>query len=94
MQEQIDEIMDCFDFEKVAKAMKALDWSWGFSDNASPSVPELRQRARELLRSAVDRKAIMATGGFVASYKSWDDGDSLELVFQVDSWDCWVDNNE
>ena len=27
-QEMIDEVMDCFEFEKVHKTMIALEWKW------------------------------------------------------------------
>jgi hypothetical protein len=78
-QEQIDDIMDHFDFEKVHKAMVALEWVWHNSSTGRSEVPErweIRKRARTLLHNAMDvaEKAsrpmkggwIVGTGGFIA----------------------------
>jgi hypothetical protein len=66
MQEQIDEIMDTFDFGRVHDAMTLLDWCWDIGEHAHiPDEAELRKCARRLLREAVDSK-YTATGGFTA----------------------------
>lgn len=67
MQEQIDEIMDNFEFEKVHKMMLAVGWKWadGEGGYAVPTVPELREGARRLLYRTVDERVSgCATGGF------------------------------
>lgn len=93
-QEQIDEIMDCFDFGKVEIAMKALNWSWIGSDNPTPLEYELRKHARKLLKKVMDyakendHGMTHATGGFIASSKKYEDGSiSLKLAFEVATWD-------
>ena len=51
IQAQIDEIMDYFEFDDVAKWMEHDGWKW--VDSEYPvTVPMLRMRARELLREA------------------------------------------
>lgn len=74
IQDQIDYIMDTFDFNKVKKAMDALDWTWASSDGI-PEEYELRIQARELLNSTATQvlrtgtnKYMLATGGFKVTY--------------------------
>lgn len=67
MQEQIDEIMDNFDFDCVHKMMLAVDWKWsdGEGGRSVPTVPELRECARRLLYRTVNEKVSgCGTGGF------------------------------
>lgn len=87
-QQQIDIIMDNFDFGKVAKAMKALGWRWHGCDGV-PEEPELRKEARRLLREVADAEDFtgVSTGGFVAECHHYDEGKGLSLRFQIDDWD-------
>lgn len=82
--EQIETIMDYFDFHKVHKAMIALEWKW-FSEGDVPSVPKLRQQARNLLRLAAKQGAdnLYATGGFEAKCDAWN---QLSLKFVVEQF--------
>lgn len=84
--EQIDYIMDSFDFNKVHKAMQLLDWKW-VNDSAAFSVPaeyELRTTARSLLRMVATRYKnepyFASTGGFKASCHSG----VLSLAFELE----------
>lgn len=93
MQDHIDYIMDNFDFEKVHKAMNALDWKWS-SSNGIPEIYDLRRTARSLLKSAWvygqngAENPRTGTGGFWAEYGKHDDGSEwLELNFQITQWD-------
>ena len=63
MQEQIDEIMDTFDFQKAHKMMLAVGSTWG--DEGTPEEYELRARAREFLKQAA-KDGYACTGGFTA----------------------------
>tara|TARA_R110002167_G_scaffold86698_1_gene234536 strand:+ start:903 stop:1280 length:378 start_codon:yes stop_codon:yes gene_type:complete len=78
-QDQINDIMDRFKFEKVHEAMVALNWVWfnrETNDSAVPEPYELRQRARMLLTqvAVVAENSLeigrdewsVATGGFEA----------------------------
>jgi hypothetical protein len=90
-QEHIDEVMDQFNFGKVAKAMKYLDWKWVLAEEGVPQEWELRQEARRLLNLAYDgafefnvSPYTTETGGFEATYsKEYDD---LGLKFIVAYW--------
>src|SRR5690606_14023355 len=84
----VKEIFDGFDFEKVYKTMKALDWTWYFGvDTAGrerqgiPSVQTLKHNAYEILKKVYERgKGSNSAGGFTAG---WDDG-QLYLVFSIE----------
>jgi hypothetical protein len=82
-QEMIDEIMDCFEFEKVHKTMVALDWKW-VSCKEVPELHEIKKAAREHLKRAI-AEGTSWSGGFRATY----DGNInvLELMFVVEDWD-------
>jgi len=60
---QIEEIMDTFDFSKIRIAMEALDWKWS---NDIPEEYELRRSARSLMKSLIDFKesGFISSGGF------------------------------
>lgn len=69
--ETIENILDEYDFQKVHKAMEALEWHWCTSDDGLPSVAELRRQARGLLedvyRHTETPYIMMGCGGFEAS---------------------------
>lgn len=89
-QRWIDEIMDNFNFNRVAKAMKALEWEWHDAFEGVPTESEIRMQARHMLNSIDVVKTATSTGyyntrGFVAS-GDYDDNNNLEqltLVFQL-----------
>lgn len=89
-QEQIDEIMDNFDFNKVAKVMDFLDWKWYKGGSRVPEESEIRKESRMNLSKAFDyaqgqgRKYIMCSGGFVHSYDP--QHTELQLSFEIDNW--------
>lgn len=72
IQEQIDEIMDTFDFDKVHAWMKHDNWEW--HNEGVPDVTALRLHARERLKSAAANEGISSTGGFMAEYEHGTDG--------------------
>jgi hypothetical protein len=86
IQEQIDEIMDTFDFERVHKVMEYLDWTWGGYPE-SPSISVIRIHARERLKDAV-KHGSSNTGGFVATKEEGAVGGepwvSMNLLFAVE----------
>jgi hypothetical protein len=79
--DQIEEILDWFDFEKVHKVMESLDWKW-FSIASVPQIPHLRQKARSLLQHVANEEpdCTTATGGFVARHDKYG---RLSLSFVV-----------
>jgi hypothetical protein len=99
----IEDIMDAFEFDKVERAMEALDWKWR---GQTPSIEDLREEAERLLRGAAESRLgafknahwevpiLNACGGFEA--KAWCDEEktkivALDLVFVVESWDSSID---
>ena len=89
----IEDILDHFDFEKVRKAMVALDWKWA-SVGDVPSIADMRKTARTLLRYCEeyvgdDAYYYTATGGFWACVRQYP-GDAkkyFSLKFVVSEWD-------
>ena len=97
-QELIDEILDQFDFQKVKEVMDALNWTWGIgTESHVPDIPELRKKAREMLWDVIRSKHRMISGGGLVVEKEepiYRGGrmfkdDTLELRFEVTSWNTW-----
>lgn len=91
--ENIDDILDHFNFDKVHKAMQALDWKWVAEDGfAIPEVYQLRKEARRLMEMVSDNLAkgndeyYVGTGGFVAKGRRFpgDPKKYLTLYFYID----------
>ena len=63
MWDDINGILDNFDFSAVYVAMEALEWKWamkddsGFDEERQPEINELQKRAREMLVGLVLRLA-------------------------------------
>jgi hypothetical protein len=92
-QDQIDNIMDTFDFAEVAEIMAAIDWKWG-EDRHTPDEPELRASARKSLRALLDDNSLCNSGGFTATKH---DG-QINLYWGIDSHTvtdgCWLEDCE
>ena len=103
-QSLIDDVMDNFNFHKVHKVMKSLNWRWAFAENGIPEVWELRKEARRLLGDCLyemikhgEDNWNIATGGFHAkatNYKECEAEDDefhlgLRLTFEVEDWDAY-----
>lgn len=68
-QQLIDDVMEDFDFDKVHKAMVALEWK--YINKSVPSKHELEKFARSLLESVmngVPRFDTLNAGGFVVQF--------------------------
>lgn len=95
-QEQIDEVMDHFDFEKVHKVMTALEWTYWDTDGV-PELFRLRRTARKLLNYAMDdaeKTELVSvwystgTGGFNVSSRKVETGAiRLKMNFEISSWE-------
>lgn len=96
LQQKIDNIMDCFNFNKVHDIMEHLNWTWAITQGEVPDVFELKQCARKLLNDVVDdyiNNRIygdekvhvfgVSTGGFKAELYY----EILELSFVLETWD-------
>ena len=79
----IDNILDEFDFERVHKAMVALNWQWHNTDGV-PTIGDLRRNARNLLIEVThDNHVMVGSGGFYA----YNEDGTLGLRFEVASYE-------
>lgn len=91
---KIDEVMDRFDFDKVHRVMKFLNWTWYTNPYAPPTIDDLKSTARECLCTAVrlyeesqnkDIGMTAGTGGFHVTVETFAKGSPLlSLMFYVD----------
>ena len=97
-QDDIDDLIDNFDFDRVETVMQALDWKWANPEShpSVPTVPQMRKTARNLLREAA-KMAIktnqgysVATGGFFARVLEPKEGETklyMRIHFEIESND-------
>ena len=87
-QTQIDEIMDNFEFGKVCKMMRAVDWNHYSSDYDEIQEFDLRKMARKLLNNACDifvkEFAQVSCGGFIATLEEDESGFVLTLKWGLE----------
>ena len=67
MNDEIDYILDTFNFDRVHVAMLALDWKWR-DPLAVPTIARLKQCAKHLLDTAYKEQITICTGGLQAKY--------------------------
>lgn len=98
LEDQINTIIACFDFEKVHKVMKALEWQWYSSQTKDqiPSYGELVLKAQLLIYQAFNDwlkygwqdDYSTSTGGFHVRLQRVDqDYIVIDLQFVVAEWD-------
>jgi anion-transporting ArsA/GET3 family ATPase len=78
--EQLNNIMERFDFEKVHAYMKLTNWKW---IDEVPSVNKLRTTAEKLLYDVIvsdSPTTTSGTGGFTASKFTW----GIQLAFSIE----------
>lgn len=94
-QKIIEEIIDCTNFEKIHKAMEALDWRWATVGGKVPTEEELKEQARNLLKTTFERKCDTATGGFWTEYIEADEDGSegASLSFRIDNTSVWLNKD-
>lgn len=95
--DDIEDILDNFDFERVHKVMVALDWRWVdlYVDKTEiPDMHRLRKTARGLLKQAykisvrdshLEDTMVVASGGFVARCNNQQNPPWFRLAFEVES---------
>jgi len=91
LQEQMDEIMDSFEFDKVASVMQHLNWEW--KDAGVPDEYEIRQSARRTMKSAIECNGTAGSGGFTAVVTDNEEEGwvRLDLYFGFDTVNDGVD---
>lgn len=83
----IDEVMDWFDFETVHNVMTHLNWTWSMNDQP-PTIPELRQCVRGLMRDAYTKNLqSISTGGFTIIYDK--EHNTFDVSFSVSEWSSY-----
>ena len=98
--DMINEVLAHFDFDKVHKVMKALNWTW--VDEGVPDVRTIKESAEERMNSAIEQVTdrsntehqdigwISYSGGLKAM--AWRDADHnlarVQLEFIVTEWEA------
>lgn len=87
---QISNLLKEFDFDKVHKAMVALEWRW-WHCNGTPDVSELKKTSKRKLRECVKNVVcsntnyfFISSGGLKAEY--FKETNSFKLSFIVERW--------
>lgn len=75
MIEAIHDVIECFDFEKVHRVMRFLNWGWAFTNNKVPSVTQIKEQLLEMLFDVFEygynenaAQYQMDTAGFFVEY--------------------------
>src|SRR4029079_14097645 len=97
MTDAINEVLSIFDFDKVHKAMVAVEWKWYSTNNVYtiPTRDQLVATAKRLLEGVCKENGrSVSTGGFTAGYviAECDEKGSLGLVFRLAEIDVDVYN--
>jgi|GEM_PF-2106402 hypothetical protein len=87
-EQQVEEVLSTFDFDRVRRVMESLAWTWANLDRV-PTHDELSAEGRRLLTELDGRPGVLGSGGLRASYK--EDG-TLSLKFIL--CESWSDLNE
>lgn len=90
----INKTLDNFNFDKVLRAMEALEWKWYLrGDMSIPHLTDLKVTSRYLLDKASfesfksKQPSTVGTGGFYATVDASDG--YVKLWFEVASWESW-----
>ena len=54
-QQHLDELMDSFNFARVARAMRALQWRWASANDSIPDEPHIRAIVRNYAHQAIQQ---------------------------------------
>jgi hypothetical protein len=84
IQEQIDDIMDTFDFDAIHAWMVHSNWVWGGLDGRVrvPDIYEIRTEARNRLKQAA-KSGFSCTGGFTATRDEGEDENGPWVTMQL-----------
>jgi hypothetical protein len=84
---QVDEIMDSFDFRQVESVMHHLNWTWNDS-KTPPDEYEIRREARRIMNIAIQSGESVSTGGFIARLHCGEENGKkwarIDLAFAVE----------
>jgi len=84
---QVNEIMDSFNFRQVESVMQHLNWTWKDS-KTPPDEYEIRREARSLMNVAIQSGESVSTGGFIVRLHSGEENGKkwarIDLAFAVE----------
>ena len=80
-QEAIEQVMNGFDFDKVAAFMALTGWKWGEPGNQKTVTVEMLKHAARKLLEQVKKGGWSATGGLQVSFDG-DHGDGCEMQLE------------
>ena len=94
MNDEVESILDEFDFGRVERIMAHLNWTWATTAGDVPTIGAMRRLARSLLTSVVETLSpenpefYVASGGFYAEGKLFPGNMKkyLSLKFVVAEW--------
>lgn len=95
-QDDIDDILDNIDFDRIQDVMRFLRWEWVSPDGVGTKIPtigELRKEARRLLRNAANEalklgiEFTVASGGFFATAQKLNDKMYMRIHFEISDSD-------
>jgi hypothetical protein len=92
IQKQTDEIMDEFDFGLVRKMFEENEWTYHW-DSEAPSLGELRQVARSVIRGATEDR-YCSSGRFSATCVEDSDEKWLRLILMFTPISWVIDEGE
>jgi hypothetical protein len=90
--EQVEDLLDEFDFDKVKKVMDFLEWHYWDSPDKEVSIGEIRRMARYLLETAYTAdpspEFMTGSGGFEVTRYMYpgDHTKYISLKFVVTEW--------
>ena len=96
VRDEIENVLDEFDFATVHKVMEFLEWNWFGAMDGIPTLSEIRKSARRLLievandvarNNEIDAQSNRATGGLRAEAYKGDEKTYLKLSFELAEWD-------
>ena len=84
-EKQIEEILENFDFEKVYRVMKMLNWGWG--TKGVPTLTQVILHARKRLADLIEQNETYSdSGGFLVEKHKCG---TLSLRFVVEDWEAF-----
>lgn len=93
-EQQIDDIMHRFNFERVLRIMHMDDWKWRgrtvTRDDLESTAFQLLDGAVQSYRKDDSQNAMWATGGFTARVEKYPNGGRVSLLFSIESVEAYM----
>jgi len=89
IEQQIESVMDEFDFRRVAEYMKSTKWTWHSAAEGVPAEQEIRKYVRNTMRQiAKGGDHSHQSGGFLISFSENKEAGWLrfDVNFVIENW--------